>query len=75
MAFDISSDREGWVEPKGSCGIGGDNYDWISELLGDKVGDTETDDSDDVVLVGGNDLDDDCVVLDGDPTKSVEIEN
>ncbi|KAL6961188.1 hypothetical protein U1Q18_038953 [Sarracenia purpurea var. burkii] len=46
-------DGEGWVETKGSCGIGGDDYDWISELLGDKVGDTETDDSDDVVLVGG----------------------
>ncbi|KAL6973959.1 hypothetical protein U1Q18_028143 [Sarracenia purpurea var. burkii] len=53
VAFGISSDGEGWVETKGSCGIGGDDYDWISELLGDKVGDTETDDSDDVVLVGG----------------------
>ncbi|KAL6967077.1 hypothetical protein U1Q18_032881 [Sarracenia purpurea var. burkii] len=52
VAFDISSDGEGWVETKGSCGIGGDDCDWISELLGDKVGDTETDDSDDVVLVG-----------------------
>ncbi|KAL6994880.1 hypothetical protein U1Q18_005017 [Sarracenia purpurea var. burkii] len=53
VVFDISSDGEGWVETKGSCGIGGDDYDWISELLGDKVGDTETDDSDDVVLFGG----------------------
>ncbi|KAL6952926.1 hypothetical protein U1Q18_042937 [Sarracenia purpurea var. burkii] len=48
-----SSDGEGLAETKGSCGIGGDDYDWISELLGDEVGDTETDDSDDVVLVGG----------------------
>ncbi|KAL6989069.1 hypothetical protein U1Q18_014820 [Sarracenia purpurea var. burkii] len=53
VVFDISSDGEGWVEAKGSCGIGGDGYDGRSELLGDKVGDTETDDSDDAVLVGG----------------------
>ncbi|KAL6968130.1 hypothetical protein U1Q18_033933 [Sarracenia purpurea var. burkii] len=89
VVLDISSDEEGWGETRGSCG-GGD-YDWISELLDDKVDDREPDDSDDVVFVGEvmlnpkprsksssvaeNDLDDDCVVLDGDPDKSVEIEN
>ncbi|KAL6984568.1 poly(A)-specific ribonuclease [Sarracenia purpurea var. burkii] len=71
--------------------FGGADYDWISELLDDKVGDREADDSDDIVFVGEammnpksrsksssvveNDLDDDCVALDGDPDKSVEIEN
>ncbi|KAL6997264.1 hypothetical protein U1Q18_007388 [Sarracenia purpurea var. burkii] len=89
---------EGWLDDcpshaplTTSRGDGGVDYDWILELLDDKVGDREADDSDDVVLVGKamrnpklrsksssvaeNDLDDDCVALDGDPGKSVEIEN
>ncbi|KAL6984894.1 hypothetical protein U1Q18_018274 [Sarracenia purpurea var. burkii] len=89
--LDISSDEEGWGETQGSYGVGSEDYNWISELLDDKVGDREIDDSDDVVFVGEvmlspklrsksssvaeNDLDDDCVVLDGDPYNSGEIEN
>ncbi|KAA8550690.1 hypothetical protein F0562_002374 [Nyssa sinensis] len=87
VVFDISSDEEGWGETRGN-GVGGDDYDWISELF---------DDSDDVVCVGevllnpkqrlksmsvvakssanDDDDDDDCVVLDGDPDKPVAIEN
>lgn len=77
--LDISSDEEGLVSdvPKGS---GSENYDWIEELFG---GDgLIPGDSDEVVVVKEvnaksmsnklvTDDDDDCVVLDGDPEKSV----
>ncbi|XP_015892153.3 RPM1 interacting protein 13 isoform X1 [Ziziphus jujuba] len=80
IVFDISSDEEqDRSEPRS------DDYSWISELLGDV--DEETDEeSDEVVVVGEvnpkprskssrqtlKDVDDDCVVLDGDPDKPVE---
>ncbi|PSR89725.1 Protein like [Actinidia chinensis var. chinensis] len=92
VVFDISSDEESWGETRGGVGeCGGDDYDWISELL-EKVH-REMDDSDDVVLVSEvvpnpkprsksssaakeKDLDDDdCVILDCDPDKPVVIEN
>ncbi|PSS14061.1 A-agglutinin anchorage subunit like [Actinidia chinensis var. chinensis] len=82
VVLDISSDEE-------VC----DDFDWISELLHEAMG--EGDGSDELVLLGEfamnpkqrlkssnidekrsvKDLDDDCVVLDGDPDKPVEIEN
>lgn len=101
MVLDISSDEEevGWGEDDNGGVDGGDDYDWISELL-DEV-EKETDnggDDDDVVVVDEKlllnsnpkqrlksssvvvnslikDLDDDCVILDGDPDKPVEVEN
>ncbi|CAN4093505.1 unnamed protein product [Withania somnifera] len=50
VIFDISSDEEvGFVKSKGGSG-GSDDYDWITELLGE--GDERSkDDSDDVVVV------------------------
>ncbi|PSR86400.1 ABC transporter H family member protein [Actinidia chinensis var. chinensis] len=91
VVFDISSDEEGWGETRDGGGCGGDDYDWISELLEKVHG--EPDDSDDVVLVSEvvpnpkprskpssvakeKELDDDdCVILDCDPDKPVVIEN
>lgn len=77
VVLDISSDEE--QDWSGSIS---DDYDWISELLDDVDKHTD-DDSDDVVVVGEvnhkpksksskqtlRDVDDDCVVLDGDPDK------
>lgn len=87
VVFDISSDEEvGSVKSRTSGGS--DDYDWITELLGEGDGRSK-DDSDDVVVVGevimnpkkklkslaNNDDDDDCVVLEEDPDKPVEVEN
>ncbi|KAK3405156.1 hypothetical protein EUGRSUZ_K01404 [Eucalyptus grandis] len=75
VVLDISSDEEGLV-PDVPRGFGGDD-EWISRLL--------RDDPDEVVLVKEvnaksksdkfleDDDDDDCVVLDGDPEKSVSV--
>ncbi|XP_043719086.1 uncharacterized protein LOC122667007 [Telopea speciosissima] len=81
--LEISSDEDGtWDE--GSD----DNLDWIYELL--EPVDGETEDSDDVVFVGENqiskpterakpdsrvDLDDDCTILESDPDNSVAAVN
>lgn len=80
VVLDISSDEDqDWSEHKS------DDYDWISELL-DEVHKQTDEDSDEVVVVGEvnskprskyyrqtvKDVDDDCVVLDGDPDKPVE---
>ncbi|KAL3517751.1 hypothetical protein ACH5RR_020340 [Cinchona calisaya] len=111
IVLDISSDEDvGWGDSVAGCGSDGerggggggggsgdrDDVDWISELL-DEVH-KETDDADEVVVVGeviaakpkvrvstssvkcvnkiaDADSDDECVVLDGDPDKPVEIEN
>ncbi|KAM7527355.1 hypothetical protein LguiB_030765 [Lonicera macranthoides] len=102
VVLNISSDEEevGWGEDDNRGVDGGDDYDWISELL-DEV-EKETDngggDDDDVVVVDEKlllnsnpkqrlksssvvvnslikDVDDDCVILDGDPDKPVEVEN
>ncbi|KAF3436074.1 hypothetical protein FNV43_RR23166 [Rhamnella rubrinervis] len=81
VVLDISSDEEqDWSGSK--C----DDFDWISELLDDDDKHAD-DDSDDVVVVGEvnpkpksksskqtlRDVDDDCVVLDGDPDKPVAV--
>ncbi|XP_009372238.3 uncharacterized protein LOC103961418 [Pyrus x bretschneideri] len=80
----ISSDDElGWTDLDEE-----DNFDWVSDLLesADKVTDDD-DDSDDVVVISEvnskskkksskrtvADVDDDCVVLDGDPDKPVSV--
>lgn len=80
VVLDISSDEEGLV-PDGTRGGGGD-YDWLAELFTDGP---MTGDSDEVVVVKEvnakskpnklvmDDDDDDCVVLDGDPEKSVSV--
>ncbi|KAJ4955415.1 hypothetical protein NE237_012198 [Protea cynaroides] len=81
--LEISSDEDGaWYE--GSD----DDLDWISELLDHDDGETE--DSDDVVIVGeaqsfkpidrakrvsGDDLDDDCTILEQDPDNPVAVVN
>lgn len=94
VILDISSDEEvGCVKSRGGDGGGGkgsDDYDWITELLGEGGDGRSKDDSDDVVVVGevimnpkqnlkaltnANDDDDDCVVLEEDPDKPVEVEN
>ncbi|XP_055813079.1 uncharacterized protein LOC129882695 isoform X2 [Solanum dulcamara] len=74
----------------GGGGKGSDDYDWITELLGEGGDGRSKDDSDDVVVVGevimnpkqnlkaltnANDDDDDCVVLEEDPDKPVEVNN
>ena len=79
VVFDISSDEEesGVTEPKG-------DYGWINAFLGITGEEQPDHDSDDEVVVLGEvkarsksskpmvrDLDDDCVVLDGDPDKPV----
>ncbi|KAK4344711.1 hypothetical protein RND71_034887 [Anisodus tanguticus] len=89
VVFDISSDEEVGVRSRGSGGGGSDEYDWITELLGEGDG-CSKDDSDDVVVVGevivnpkknlksltkNDDDDDDCVVLEEDPDKPVEVVN
>ncbi|KAL6999049.1 hypothetical protein U1Q18_000217, partial [Sarracenia purpurea var. burkii] len=52
VVLDINLDEEGWGETRGSCDIGSDDCDWISELLDDKAGGGDIDDSGDVVFVG-----------------------
>lgn len=77
--IDISSDDEsGRTEDE-------DGYDWVSELLESVDGNRNDDDSDEVVVIGEvnnrpkakslkpTDVDDDCVVLDGDPDKPVSV--
>lgn len=82
VVFDISSDEEssGHSEPQG------EDFDWLAEFL--ESDDKETDDdSDDVVVVAEvkpkqksksskptvRDVDDDCVILDGDPDKPAGV--
>lgn len=81
MVFDISSDEE----ESGFSVSKGDDFDWLAEFLNGE--DKESDgDSDDVVIVSEvkpkarlksskptvrDVVDDDCVVLDGDPDKPV----
>ncbi|KAL7002552.1 hypothetical protein U1Q18_003704 [Sarracenia purpurea var. burkii] len=48
----INSEEEGWGETRGSCDLGSDDCDWISEPFGDKAGGGDIDDSSDVVFVG-----------------------
>lgn len=94
MVLEISSDEDvGWNDHDGS-GIadGGDDHNWLSELLDEVNKEKHGDDSDEVVVVSevspsektGKksklkscliDLDDDCVVLDDDPDKPVEVRN
>ncbi|KAI3667976.1 hypothetical protein L6452_43047 [Arctium lappa] len=94
VVLEISSDEDvGWNDHDGS-GIadGGDDHNWLSELLDEVNKEKYGDDSDEVVLVSevsasektGKksklksrviDLDDDCVVLDDDPDKPVEVRN
>ncbi|XP_057964072.1 uncharacterized protein LOC131155150 isoform X2 [Malania oleifera] len=88
VIHEISSDEEVGLGEY-NCG-GDDNYDWITELLGEV--DKETDDSDEVLVVAEvppkqriksssavkssvNDVDDDCVILDGDPDNPVGVVN
>ncbi|BFG42846.1 hypothetical protein CerSpe_291200 [Prunus speciosa] len=80
--IDISSDEESGRNEKEDEEI----YDWISELM-DSIDNQNDDDSDDVVVIGEvnikpkvksskptvTDVDDDCVVLDGDPDKPVSV--
>ncbi|XVF32304.1 hypothetical protein REPUB_Repub17cG0070600 [Reevesia pubescens] len=89
IVFDISSDDDdgtsAWEEPKG------DDYNWLSEVLG--AVDKGFDDPDEVVVVGEvnpseksrssnpslrkvvDEDDDDCVVLEGDPDKALSDVN
>lgn len=83
IVLDISSDEE----PSLVEGPENFDYDWIKQLLGDS--DNESDDSDEVIVVGEvkpgpksksskpsvKDADDDCVVLDGDPENRVTSVN
>lgn len=87
VIFDISSDEEGEVGAESN----GDNYDWISQLLRDAEGEAESDDvmvlgevSSRFVnptnmcnsgMKSKDDVDDDCVVLDGDPDKPTSVVN
>ncbi|KAK9944954.1 hypothetical protein M0R45_010494 [Rubus argutus] len=79
--IDISSDEEtGLNDPED------DNADWLSNLI-DSADNQGDDDSDDVVVISEvnsnsgpksskwtvKDVDDDCVVLDGDPDKAVSV--
>lgn len=93
LIFDISSDEDD--DMLRNFGSIDSDYDWISELFPEDVGEKEKekegDDEDDVVVVSevlGNpkkrkrvetgdyvDDDDDCVILEGDPDKLVEVEN
>lgn len=94
MVLEISSDED--VDWKDSDGRripgGGDDHDWLAELLEEVDKETYGDDSDEVVVVSevspsektGKkskfksslvDLDDDCVILDNDPDKPVEVRN
>lgn len=80
--IDISSDEESGRNEKEAEA----NYDWISELM-DSIDNQNDDDSDDVVVIGEvnikpktksskptvTDVDDDCVLLDGDPDKPVSV--
>lgn len=75
VVMDISSESD---EEPGQKSL---DYDWLKEFL--DLSDKESDDSDEVIVVGevqperksksttpapaARDLDDDCVVLDGDP--------
>ncbi|KAF7804587.1 uncharacterized protein G2W53_043698 [Senna tora] len=82
VILDISSDEEGGMEGPENL-----DYDWIKELLGDS--DKESDDSDEVVIIrevkselkskssrpSAKDVDDDCVVLDGDPENCITSVN
>lgn len=87
VIFDISSDEEGEVGAESN----GDNYDWISQLLRDAEGEAESDDvmvlgevSSRFVnptnmcnsgMKSKDDVDDDCVVLDGDPDNPTSVVN
>ncbi|XP_043693714.1 uncharacterized protein LOC122644165 [Telopea speciosissima] len=81
--LEISSDEDGAWDERSF-----DNLDWISDLL--DTGGCETEDSDDVVFVSerqsskpanrpkltsGDDSDDDCTILDGDPENPVAAVN
>ncbi|KAI4350298.1 hypothetical protein L6164_004766 [Bauhinia variegata] len=83
VVLDISSDEESGLNELAKTF----DYDWIKEFLGES--DEESDDSDDVVVIGEvkpeqksksskptvKDVDDDCVVLDGDPEDRVTSVN
>lgn len=83
VILDISSDEEVGLEEIAESF----DYDWIKEFMDDS--DKESDDSDEVIVVGEvkpdqkskpskpsvNDVDDDCVVLDADPENCVTSVN
>lgn len=87
MIFDISSDEEGEVGAESN----GDNYDWISQLLRDAEEEAESDDVMVLGEVSSRfanptnmcnsgmkskgHVDDDCVVLDGDPDNPTSVVN
>ncbi|KAI4349326.1 hypothetical protein L6164_009928 [Bauhinia variegata] len=82
VVLDISSDEESGLNELSKT-----DYAWIKEFLGES--DTESDDSEEVVVIGEVkperkskssrpaviDVDDDCVVLDGDPEDRVTTVN
>ena len=94
MVLEISSDEDvGWNDNNGrGIADGGDDHDWLAELLDEVNKGNFGDDTDEVVVVSevspsektGKksklkssllDLDDDCVILDKDPEKPVEVLN
>ncbi|XP_023764057.1 uncharacterized protein LOC111912554 [Lactuca sativa] len=94
VVLEISSDEDvGWNDYDGrGIADGGDDVDWLAELLDEVNKGNSGDDSDEVVVVSEVspsekpvkksklknslvDLDDDCVILDKDPDKPVEVRN
>ncbi|KAI3526542.1 hypothetical protein L1887_05799 [Cichorium endivia] len=94
VVLEISSDEDvDWNDSDGrGIADGGDDHDWLAELLDEVNKGNFGEDSDEVVVVtevspsekqGKKsklksslvDLDDDCVILDNDPDKPVEVRN
>ncbi|KAL4588007.1 hypothetical protein LXL04_000885 [Taraxacum kok-saghyz] len=94
VVLEISSDEDvGWNDNNGrGIADGGDDHDWLAELLDEVHKGNFGDDTDELVVVSevspsektGKksklkssllDLDDDCVILDKDPEKPVEVLN
>lgn len=90
VVLDISSDEDvDWNDQGRGISDGGDDYNWLSELLDEVNKENYGDDSDEVVLVSESekpvkksklkscsvDLDDDCVVLENDPDEPAEVRN
>ncbi|KAK1426749.1 hypothetical protein QVD17_15428 [Tagetes erecta] len=89
LVLDISSDEDAdWNDLK-PVSDGGDDYNWFAELFGEVNKESDGGDDDEVVVVVSDqkdvkkmkvksvvaELDDDCVVLDGDPNELVEVKS
>lgn len=74
--IDISSDEDASLHRD----VDDDTVDWLSNLI-ESADSKFDDDVDDVVVIGEvngaskKEVDDDCVVLDGDPDKAVSVED